>query len=72
MILLTMQLKKLLGAGNNENYEEIIYEGYGPNGVAVIVEVTTDNRNRAAADVRYVFDRAGGNLGTSRLRILFI
>ena len=50
---------------SNENYEEIVYEGYGPNGVAVIVEASTDNRNRTAADVRHVFDRAGGNLGTT-------
>ena len=58
-------IKKASGAGNSENYEEITYEGYGPNGVAVIVEASTDNRNRTAADVRHVFDRAGGNLGTT-------
>ena len=58
-------IKKAAGADNNENYEEITYEGYGPNGVAVIVEASTDNKNRTAADVRHVFDRAGGNLGTS-------
>jgi len=58
-------IKKASGAGNNENYEEVIYEGYGPNGVAVIVEGSTDNRNRTAADVRHVFDKAGGNLGTT-------
>ena len=58
-------IKKASGADNNENYEEITYEGYGPNGVAVIVEASTDNKNRTAADVRHVFDRAGGNLGTS-------
>ncbi len=50
---------------SNENYEEITYEGYGPNGVAVIVEASTDNKNRTAADVRHVFDKAGGNLGTT-------
>ena len=50
---------------SNENYEEIIYEGYGPSGVAVIVEASTDNKNRTAADVRHVFDKAGGNLGTT-------
>lgn len=50
---------------SNENYEEIIYEGYGPNGVAVIVEAATDNKNRTAADVRHAFDKSGGNLGTS-------
>ena len=52
-------------SASNENYEEIVYEGYGPNGVAVIVNANTDNRNRTAADVRHVFDKAGGNLGTS-------
>ena len=58
-------IKKASGEGNAEDYEEIIYEGYGPNGVAIIVEASTNNRNRTAADVRHVFDRAGGNLGTS-------
>ena len=58
-------IKKAAGAGNNENYEEVVYEGYGTNGVAVIVECNTDNRNRTAADVRHVFSRAGGNLGTT-------
>ena len=53
-------IKKASGAGNAETYE-----GYGPNGVAVIVEASTANRNRTAADVRHVFDRAGGNLGTT-------
>ena len=52
-------------SSSNENYEEITYEGYGPNGVAVIVETSTDNKNRTAADVRHVFDKAGGNLGTT-------
>ena len=50
---------------SNENYEEITYEGYGPCGVAVIVEAATDNKNRTAADVRHAFDKSGGNLGTS-------
>ena len=50
---------------SNENYEEIVYEGYGPNGVAVIVQAATDNKNRTAADVRHAFDKSGGNLGTS-------
>lgn len=58
-------IKKASGSGNNENYEEVVYEGYGPNGVAVIVQAATDNRNRTAADVRHVFDKAGGNLGTT-------
>ena len=58
-------IKKASGVGSTENYEEIVYEGYGPNGIAVIVEASTDNRNRTAADVRHVFDKAGGNLGTT-------
>ena len=58
-------IKKASGAGNSANYEEITYEGYGPNGVAVIVNASTDNKNRTAADVRHVFDKSGGNLGTN-------
>ena len=58
-------IKKASGEGNTANYEEITYEGYGTNGVAVIVEASTDNKNRTAAEVRHVFDKAGGNLGTS-------
>lgn len=58
-------IKKASGAGNNESYEEITYEGYGTNGVAVIVNASTDNKNRTAADVRYVFSKAGGSLGTN-------
>src|ERR1700737_1626804 len=54
-------IKKALG-GDAENYEEIRYEGYGPGGVAVIVEVLTDNRNRSASDVRAAFTKSGGNL----------
>ena len=52
-------------SGSTENYEEITYEGYGTNGVAVIVNAATDNKNRTAADVRHAFDKSGGNLGTS-------
>ena len=52
-------------SSSTENYEEITYEGYGPSGVAVIVNASTDNKNRTAADLRHVFDKAGGNLGTS-------
>ena len=55
-------IKKALG-GEGENYDEIRYEGYGPGGVAVIVEALTDNRNRAASDIRSFFTKAGGNLG---------
>lgn len=58
-------IKKASGAGESENYEEIIYEGYGPAGVAVMVRTLTDNRNRTAGDVRHLFDRNGGNLGTT-------
>ena len=58
-------IKKAAGAGSNENYEEITYEGYGPNGVAIIVNASTNNKNRTAADVRHIFDKFGGNLGTS-------
>lgn len=58
-------IKKAAGSADSANYEEVIYEGYGPNGVAVIVEGSTDNKNRTAADVRHAFDKSGGNLGTS-------
>ena len=58
-------IKRASGAGTDENYEEIVYEGYGIGGVAVIVNATTNNRNRTAADVRHIFDKAGGNLGTT-------
>ena len=57
-------IKKASGAANGENYEEIVYEGYGTNGVAVIVNASTNNKNRTAADVRHIFDKFGGNLGT--------
>ncbi|MCL2518557.1 MAG: YebC/PmpR family DNA-binding transcriptional regulator [Oscillospiraceae bacterium] len=57
-------IKKASG-DNDINYETIIYEGYGPSGVAVIVETTTDNRNRTASDMRHYFDKFGGNLGQS-------
>lgn len=56
-------IKKAAGEGGADNYEEIVYEGYGPSGVAVIVETLTDNRNRTAADVRHYFDKYGGNMG---------
>ena len=57
-------IKKASGA-DGAVYEEISYEGYGPSGVAVIVEAATDNRNRTAAEVRHFFDKFGGNLGQS-------
>lgn len=59
-------IKKAFGAGADAaNYDEVIYEGYGPAGVALYVEALTDNRNRTAADVRAAFTRAGGNLGAT-------
>ena len=56
-------LKKAASEGNGENYESLQYEGYGPCGIAVIVETLTDNRNRTAADLRHYFDKCGGNMG---------
>ena len=58
-------LERAAGAGNGESYESINYEGYGPGGVAVIVETMTDNRNRTAGSVRHHFDKYGGNLGAN-------
>jgi len=58
-------IKKAAGDLTGVSYESVIYEGYGPSGVAVIVEVLTDNRNRAAANVRNAFTKGGGNMGTS-------
>ena len=56
-------IKKGAGANEQDNYEEVVYEGYGPSGVAVIVSCLTDNRNRTAPEVRHAFDKYGGNLG---------
>jgi len=56
-------IKKAVGGDDDTNYEEIRYEGYGPGGVAVIVEALTDNRNRTASEVRSAFGKHGGNLG---------
>ena len=58
-------IKRGCGGLESENYEEIRYEGYGPNGVAVMVDCLTDNRNRTVAEVRHAFTKSGGNLGTS-------
>ena len=58
-------IEKGLGAGNSDNFESITYEGYGPSGVAVIVETMTDNRNRTASEMRHYFDKYGGNMGTA-------
>ncbi|MDD3619950.1 MAG: YebC/PmpR family DNA-binding transcriptional regulator [Desulfobulbaceae bacterium] len=58
-------IKKGTGGLEGANYEEILYEGYGPGGVAVLVETMTDNKNRTVADIRYFFSKSGGNLGES-------
>lgn len=58
-------IKKAAGEANSADFEEMSYEGYGPNGVAVIVEAYTDNKNRTAGNVRHAFDKFGGNLGTT-------
>ena len=64
-------IKKATG-GDAENYEEVRYEGYGPNGIAVIVEAMTDNRNRTASNIRSTFAKRGGNLGeTGSVAFLF-
>lgn len=57
-------IKKASGDGSKNNYETMVYEGYGPDGVAVIVECLSDNKNRTASEVRHHFDKYGGNLGT--------
>lgn len=56
-------IKRGIGATESEQYEEIYYEGYGPGGVALLVQILTDNRNRTAGDMRYIFSRNNGNLG---------
>ncbi|MBE6967527.1 MAG: YebC/PmpR family DNA-binding transcriptional regulator [Oscillospiraceae bacterium] len=58
-------IEKAIGGSDTTNYESVTYEGYGPCGVAVIVEAMTDNRNRTASEVRHYFDKYGGNLGAS-------
>jgi YebC/PmpR family DNA-binding regulatory protein len=58
-------IKRAAGAGEGAHFQEVTYEGYGPSGVAIMVEALTDNRNRAAAEIRSVFNRNGGNLGES-------
>lgn len=62
---ITRSIKKAAGEGSGANFEEFNYEGYAPGGVAVIVEIVTDNRNRSASDVRHAFDKNGGSLGTT-------
>lgn len=58
-------IKKGAGGGDGENFEHIMYEGYGPGGVAIMIDVLTDNKNRIAANLRHYLDKNGGNLGTS-------
>ena len=58
-------IKKAAGEGGNINYVEMVYEGYGPCNLAVIVNVLTDNKNRTAAEMRHIFDKSGGNLGAT-------
>ena len=58
-------IKKASGELGSVNYEELVYEGYGAGGVAVIVEALTDNKNRTSGDVRHIFDKCGGSMGTS-------
>ncbi len=62
---ITRSIKKATGELGSVNYEECTYEGYGPGGVAVIVDVVTDNRNRTAAEMRHLFDKGGGSLGAA-------
>lgn len=57
-------IKKAASSSEGDNYESVTYEGYGPSGIAVIVEALTDNRNRTAGEVRHYFDKFGGNMGT--------
>lgn len=58
-------IQKATSSGEGDNYEEVLYEGYGPNGVAVLVEALTDNRNRTATNIRVAFNKNGGSLGES-------
>lgn len=58
-------IQKAVGGGDGSKYESIVYEGYGPSGIAVMLDILTDNRNRTAADIRHIFSKRGGNLGTS-------
>ena len=58
-------IKKASGEGDAAQYKEVVYEGYAPGGVAVIVELVTDNLNRTASEVRHIFDKCGGSLGAT-------
>lgn len=65
MDTINRSIKRGTGEGENVNYEEISYEGYGPSGVAIIVNTLTDNKNRTASNVRHAFEKSGGSLGAS-------
>jgi len=58
-------IQKGIGADSSERFEELYYEGYGPGGVAILLRIATDNRNRTASEIRHIFTRNGGNLGES-------
>jgi len=62
---ITKAIEKGAGGGEGSDYEEILYEGYGPGGVAIMLEILTDNRNRTAGELRKVFEKGGGNLGAT-------
>ena len=56
-------ISRAAGSADSDNLEEITYEGYGPGGVAIMLDILTDNRNRTASEIRYIFSRKGGSLG---------
>jgi YebC/PmpR family DNA-binding regulatory protein len=58
-------IQKGIGGGDNESFEEMVYEGYGPGGTAILIETLSDNKNRTVGDLRYVLSKNGGNLGAS-------
>jgi YebC/PmpR family DNA-binding regulatory protein len=62
---ITRAIQKGVGGGEGESYDEIVYEGYGPGGTAILIETLTDNKNRTVSDVRHALSKAGGNLGSS-------
>ena len=72
MIRLTVVSSSAAGDANAVNYEHVTYEGYGPSGIAIIVEALTDNKNRTASNVRNAFTKGNGNVGTQWLCILYV
>jgi transcriptional/translational regulatory protein YebC/TACO1 len=64
-------IQKGLGGGDSDNFEEFVYEGYGPGGTAILIECLTDNKNRTVADLRYALSKHGGNLGVGLRRVSF-